>query len=306
MKKNTLFGNEERVLEETIVTSQGQEIPHKIYKQLSKDYAKLLKQTKLLVKMSDKQQYQLSELAEKIKTKNQNLIQLDQEKNEFLGIVAHDLKNPLNAIQGSASFIKEALVELSQQEILELMDMIEQASRQMYYLVSNLLDVNAIESGKINLVITTIDLLPIIQALIIHYKPHTKAKQISLKLHSPESKHLVLADQNMLYQILDNLISNAIKYSPMNKKIDIHVTEELQMIRCEVKDEGPGLSELDQKKLFNKFTRLTAKPTADEHSTGLGLFIVKKLIEMMQGKVWCESKLENGCKFIVTFPTGDS
>ncbi|MBE9562058.1 MAG: HAMP domain-containing histidine kinase [Proteobacteria bacterium] len=182
--------------------------------------------------------------------------------------------------------------------------MIEQASRQMHYLVSNLLDVNAIESGKINLEITTVDLLPILQTLIVNYKSHIGAKQISLKLHSSEPKYLILADKNMLYQILDNLISNAIKYSPKNKKIDIHITEELQIIRCEIKDEGPGLSVSDQKKLFNKFTRLTAKPTANEHSTGLGLFIVKKLIEVMQGKVWCESELGNGCKFIITLPVG--
>ncbi|HHB93268.1 MAG TPA: HAMP domain-containing histidine kinase [Thioploca sp.] len=297
LKKNTsLFYNEERILEEIIINSSGKEIP------LVKDYARLLKQTKLLVKISDKQQYQLTELAEKIKIKNQNLIELDREKNDFLGIVAHDLKNPLNAIQGSAAFIKEALEELSQKEILELIDMIEQASRQMFFLVSNLLDVNAIESGKMNLVITTIDLLPILQNLLIHYKARLKAKQISLKLHLSESKYLVLADQNILYQILDNLISNAIKYSPLNKKIDIYLGKELKIVRCEIKDEGQGLSELDQNMLFNKFTRLTAKPTANEHSTGLGLFIVKKLVEMMQGEVWCESKLGDGCKFTVTFP----
>jgi len=302
MANHTLFSKEERVLKDIMGKSQGQEIPLKIYQQLSKDYAKLLKQTKLLVKMSDKQQYQLTDLAEKINIKNQDLIKLDQEKNEFLGIVAHDLKNPLNAIQGSAGFIKEALEELSKQEILELMEMVEQASRQMYYLVSNLLDVNAIESGKMNLNISSVDLLPILQASIAHYKSHAKAKQISLNLHLSDQKYLVLTDQNMIYQILDNLVSNAIKYSPINKKIDIYLFKELQMIRCEIQDEGPGLSESDQEKLFGKFTRLAPKPTANEHCNGLGLFIVKKLVEMMQGKVWCESELGNGCKFIVTFP----
>ncbi|MDM8569382.1 HAMP domain-containing sensor histidine kinase [Thiotrichales bacterium HSG1] len=304
MKRNTLFGNEERVLEETIAKSKGQEIPHKIYKQLSKDYAKLLRQTKLLVKMSDKQQHQLSELAEKIRTKNQDLIKLDQEKNEFLGIVAHDLKNPLNAIQGSAGFLKEAISDLSQQEILETIDMIELASKQMFYLVSNLLDINMIESGKMSLTVATIDLLPVIQALTVHYRPYIEAKQMSLNLHISELKYLVSADRNMLYQILDNLISNAVKYSSASKKIDIYITKELQMVRCEIKDEGPGLNESDQKKLFSKFTRLTPKPTADEHSTGLGLFIVKKLVEIMQGKVWCESELGSGCRFIVKFPIG--
>jgi two-component system, sensor histidine kinase and response regulator len=105
-----------------------------------------------------------------------------------------------------------------------------------------------------------------------------------------------------LHQILDNLLSNGLKYSPMGKNLYLRLIKTEQVIRCEIQDEGPGLSLEDQQKLFSKFTRLTPKPTQGEHSTGLGLYIVKKLVEAMKGKVWCETELGRGATFIIEFP----
>jgi signal transduction histidine kinase len=105
-----------------------------------------------------------------------------------------------------------------------------------------------------------------------------------------------------MHQVLDNLISNAIKYSPPMTHIDIRLVQMAETVRCEIQDEGPGLSEKDQQKLFGKFARLTTQPTGGEHSTGLGLFIVKKLVTAMNGKVWCESELGKGATFVVEFP----
>ena len=104
-------------------------------------------------------------------------------------------------------------------------------------------------------------------------------------------------------QVLENLVSNAVKYSPPGKNIFVRLQHSAEAVRCEVQDEGPGLSPEDQKKLFGKFARLSAKPTGGEHSTGLGLSIVKKMVEAMNGKVWCESELGKGATFIVEFPT---
>jgi signal transduction histidine kinase len=109
-------------------------------------------------------------------------------------------------------------------------------------------------------------------------------------------------DDNRLHQVLENLISNAVKYSPHGKNIIIRLRQDERHVRCEIQDEGPGLSDSDKQKLFGKFTRLAAKPTGREHSTGLGLFIVKKLVELMNGAVWCESELGQGATFIVEFP----
>jgi signal transduction histidine kinase len=107
-------------------------------------------------------------------------------------------------------------------------------------------------------------------------------------------------------QVLENLVSNAVKYSPPGNAIFVRLKKHTQGVRIEVQDQGPGLSAEDQKKLFGKFARLSAKPTGGEYSTGLGLSIVKKMVEAMNGKVWCEGELGQGATFIVEFPTAST
>ncbi|MCP4695319.1 MAG: HAMP domain-containing histidine kinase [Gammaproteobacteria bacterium] len=305
-KQNLLFYNEEQVLQNTdevLEQFKNQDTPlYKPYARLGKEYKKLLNQSALLVKMSDRQQRQLTRLAETLETKNSELVILNQEKNEFLGIAAHDLKNPLNAIQAAADFILDDFEDFSKEETIDLLTMISQASRQMFYLVNNLLDVNRIESGKINISLNETDLLPLVQTLVSHHERSAAAKKLSLHLQTTDQQsYPALIDENLFIQVLDNLISNAIKYSPPSKNIHIRLIRG-ERIRCEVRDEGPGLSESDQKKLFGKFTQLSAKPTGGEHSTGLGLFIVKKLVTAMNGSVWCESVAGEGAMFGISFP----
>jgi signal transduction histidine kinase len=133
-------------------------------------------------------------------------------------------------------------------------------------------------------------------------------KSIALHLKTSRDAVLVQADRNALVQIAENLISNAIKYSPHGKNVVVGVLESDAtngvdtLLRIEVKDEGPGISDKDKKKLFGKFVRLSAQPTGGEHSTGLGLSIVKKLVEAMQGRVWCESAQGEGATFVVELP----
>jgi len=105
-----------------------------------------------------------------------------------------------------------------------------------------------------------------------------------------------------LRQILDNLISNAVKFSPPGRKVYLNILPKNDNINFSIKDEGPGLTEDDKLNLFGKFKRLSAQPTGDENSTGLGLSIAKKLTEAMNGKIWCESEAGKGAEFIVEFP----
>lgn len=136
------------------------------------------------------------------------------------------------------------------------------------------------------------------------YQKKAADKKLNLYFSTDKAICLAMLDKDLVYQVFDNLISNAIKYSPVdqNKNIYVCLTTDETVVRCEVQDEGPGLSDDDQQKLFNKFQRLSAKPTAGEHSTGLGLFIVKKLVEAQHGRVWCESELGDGANFITEFP----
>ena len=250
----------------------------------------------------------IQEKHEELVALNRQLVKLNQEKNEFLGIAAHDLKNPLSAIQGLADLIQlsccdEASIEESINEISEYAQMIAMSSQQMFELIKNLLDVNAIESGNIKISLKEIDLSRALQAVMNNYNQQARSKNIHLLFEVLEQrKYLILADNTALRQILDNLFSNAIKYSPPDKKVTVRLRQYDRKVRCEIQDEGPGFTEKDKTKLFLKFRRLSAQPTGGEHSTGLGLFIVKKLVEAMKGLVWCESQLGQGTTFIIEFP----
>ncbi|NJO15929.1 MAG: HAMP domain-containing protein [Thioploca sp.] len=234
---------------------------------------------------------------------NEQLIKLNQEKNDFLSIVAHDLKNPLSAIQGAAWLIQSDYDELPKDQVVDFASMISETAHNMFELIKNLLEVNRIEAGKMKLSIRLVDILPILRRLVNDYQQRAKAKEIELIFEPTLIEYPALVDTNSLQQVLDNLISNAIKYSPPSKCITIRLKQNASQVGCEIQDEGPGLSEEDQQKLFGKFTRLSAQPTANEHSTGLGLFIVKKLVDNMQGQVRCNSELGKGATFIVEFPT---
>jgi len=239
----------------------------------------------------------------KLTALNKELDQLNQDKNEFLGIVAHDLKNPLGAIQGAAVLIQSDYDELPKEDVIEFANIISTSSQQLFELIKNLLDVNQIESGKMRLSLTELNMLPILQFLVKEYREKASVKGIRLICHCTEPKYDVYVDENSIRQVLDNLISNAVKYSPPGKHIIVSISQNENGVRCEIQDEGPGLSEADQQKLFCKFMRLTAQPTGEEHSTGLGLFIVKKLVEAMKGRVWCESELGQGALFIIELPS---
>jgi signal transduction histidine kinase len=236
-----------------------------------------------------------------IEDKNQRLIKLDQEKNEFLGVVVHDLKNPLSGIQTFSEEIKNNLDNLSREEISEFAELIVDSSSRMFSLISNLLDVSAIESGQFNLRFEQVDLLLMTNNIIHIYRKPAQEKSITFQLNSNAESYFIHADKTALLQILDNLISNAVKYSPLQKLVTINIEEKQDVTRFLIKNDGLGLSENEQQKLFKKFSRLSTKPTNGEHSTGLGLFIVKKLVESIHGKVWCESEQGKGVTFIVEF-----
>lgn len=238
---------------------------------------------------------------EHLEEKNQQLEHANQLKNEFLGIAAHDLKNPLSVILGAAQDISDCCDEMSKEEVLEYASMIQLTSRQMFELISNLLEVNAIESTQIRLTLKSVNIILTVHSVLYGYEHHAKTKNIKFRLESDNCCKAYI-DESVLRQVFDNLISNAVKYSPFHSEIIIRFKELENKVFCEIQDQGEGLSVADQQKLFNKFARLTPRPTANENSTGLGLFIVKKLVEAMNGQVSCRSELGKGSTFIVELP----
>jgi signal transduction histidine kinase len=247
---------------------------------------------------------QLQTQAEELRQANEQLVQLNQEKNEFLGIAAHDLKNPLSAIFTLVHMIKKSIEAeefASKVTVVEFAHLINVSAEHTFNIITNLLEINAIESGKIQFKLEKNDILEILREIVFEYTQKAKRKNITVHFTPTSSEYIAYMDINMVRQILDNLVSNAVKYSPFGKNVSIHIFTKKATICCEIQDEGPGLSHEEQAKLFKKFSRLSPVPTGDENSTGLGLFIVKKLVNVMGGKVWCESELGFGSKFIVEF-----
>ena len=284
--------------------------------------------------MLEKQAEEIASINNKLQEKNRYLEDLNEEKNQFLSIAAHDLKNPLTGIRGLAEYLTIAAASLPVSEVRLLSSRIEQTAARMFQLVKNLLDVNAIESGGFSLNIVDFNASCVVETTVQSFMDAAKAKDITLRLTmtsaatedsaTEEEEFFVRADEQAFMQIVDNLVSNAVKYSPLGKNVYIRLRCERALrkgkngggdlstapnseyakewIRLEVKDEGQGLSDTDKELLFGKFTKLSARPTGGEDSTGMGLAIVKQLVEMMQGEVWCESEYGAGANFIVRLP----
>jgi signal transduction histidine kinase len=229
---------------------------------------------------------------------NQKLKELNDEKDGFLAIAAHDLKNPLTGILYIANTMKSG--NCMSDEIIEFGEMLRSSAQAMFDLISNLLDSNKYESGGIQPAFASIDAAQLSRHLAKNYSRNAANKDIKVRCKAPEHA-FVDADMQLLRQAIDNLLSNAVKYSPFGSEIIIEVLEvpENSTVAIKVIDSGPGISDDDRKKLFRKFQRLSAKPTAGEHSTGLGLSICKKLIEMMRGTIRCESQIGFGATFII-------
>jgi signal transduction histidine kinase len=239
----------------------------------------------------------------RINKDKENLEKLNIEKNEFLGIAAHDLKNPIFGIQMLAKLIKEddSLTPEENQEFIQ--DIINSCDR-MIDIITKLLDLNAIESGKIKINIEVCDINNITKDIINQYLPKAHNKNIQI-IFKTQSDGIGIVDHFALIQILDNLISNALKFSPYDKIININTWDDDNKIFLEIKDEGPGMNENDLKHLFKKFSKLSARPTGGENSTGLGLSIVKRYIDAMNGNINVTSNLGQGTSFKIAFPKED-
>jgi signal transduction histidine kinase len=236
----------------------------------------------------------LAELA----ASNDRLTHLNDEKNEFMGIAAHDLKNPLSVIVGSTELLRTSREPA---KIDKMVNLIASAAMRMRDLVTNLLDANAIEQGKFTSNVERCNLRVLVEQSVDHNQPSATRKGIAIRVGTSDGLW-AKADRAATLQILDNLISNAVKYSPPNTTVHVHTMPETGSILVSVRDEGPGISESDQKKMFQKFTRLTARPTGGESSTGLGLSIVKRLAEAMSGSIQCQSVLGFGATFMLRLP----
>lgn len=243
----------------------------------------------------------LRELTESQAQTNRFLQEANEAKNEILRIVSHDLKNPLIGIQGLARRLADKNIRFTDENVRTYGSTILNATDKMFLLIDNLLEADKYENGVIPLSEEEFDLSEKIRQVLQKYRKRLTDKKLKVSFSCDEPVAFI-GDSLVMEQIFDNLVSNAIKFTPCCKQIDVELQERSGYVFLEVKDEGPGIRQEDMEKLFRKFSRLSSKTAPDEHSSGLGLYIVRRLVEAQDGEVWCESEAGQGAKFVVKLP----
>jgi signal transduction histidine kinase len=251
-------------------------------------------------------QARVREATATLDAQRRELERMNEDKNRFMGLAAHDLRSPLNSIMLSAEALLDGPSRVT--DYGRCVHRIQRAASQMNDLIGNLVQTNQIESGFLSLVPALYDLRALAADAHQRFQDQARAKGIRLEFSTPWEDIPVWVDSSYLHQVLDNLLSNAIKFTPPGppeRPVHLRLSRNGPQALIEVQDQGPGLGPEDMAKVFGRFARLSARPTAGEGSTGLGLSIVKSLVEGMKGRVSVESELGKGATFRVAFPLAD-
>jgi signal transduction histidine kinase len=236
-----------------------------------------------------------------LELQNEKLEELDRIKNTFLGTAMHDLRNPLASIRGFTDLFLMGKDSFSDDEKTEFMEIIHQTSQDLLSLVNDLLDISVFESGRLNLKLVSGNLNPLIQKKIQMSQIALDQKDIKVVASLEEVPDFTF-DSNRIGQVIDNLLSNAIKYSQPGTSVEVGLLSNKKSMEFYVKDQGPGISPKDIPRLFTAFPKINNQPTGGEKSTGLGLSIVKKIVDAHSGNIHVESEVGQGAAFHVRLP----
>lgn len=232
----------------------------------------------------------------------ENLIELNEIKNRFLGIAAHDLRNPLVVIKGFGELLLENMIgtlDPSQREAVEIMT---RSSQNLLVLINDLLDVSAIESGRLDLKLQKVEVGPYLEECCRFNQFLAKAKSMEIRLEIGEGIPPVTMDKDRVNQVLYNLITNAIKFSHPGTVITVSAVRKDDRVLISVADQGQGIPEDELPLMFQFFSKTSVRPTAGEASTGLGLAIAKRMVEAHGGTIEVKSRAGEGSIFTFTLP----
>ncbi|UZR93002.1 tetratricopeptide repeat-containing sensor histidine kinase [Chondrinema litorale] len=238
---------------------------------------------------------------QELEISNKKLLELNEEIKHLNGIVVNDLRGPLSHIEDLIEIVYENVPKLTKEQT-EYVNSIVESTKHLRTLIVDMQEIDELRKKGITLDIKENDLGEILSEVINReIKSDAKRKHIEIHTSYDQEPKIAEVDRNYVSQVFRNLLSNATKFSPPGKNIYVYLKEEKGKLLTEIKDEGPGLSSEDKEKLFNRFSNLSAKPTAGEPTTGLGLSIVKEYTDILNGKVWCESEMGKGASFFVEF-----
>lgn len=230
---------------------------------------------------------------------HERLKEIDAEKSELMHMLAHDLRNPLTAVLMGMDLLKLGSSPKEQEEILARLN---NQVRQMMRLIEDLMDANAIKEGRRNYKTARVNVAATVRASVEGFAETTSLKRITLRSDLPATPVEIETDEGAFRQIVDNLISNAVKFSPVGGMVAVTLTGVDSRVRLSVADGGPGLTSDEIGRLFTKYGKGRATATGGEKKIGLGLWIVKRLVAVLDGRVWCESTPGRGATFLVELP----
>lgn len=266
-------------------------------------FVKNQRSAKLLIGQKDQiyqQQEDIRLTNESLMNRNAQLMSINEEKNNLVKILAHDIRSPLSQI----IMISEILQKPSEEALEmkeELLKQVGASAERINDMVTKILDMDNLEEDKMKVMRERVDIREIMKDIKNRYGEQAQKKQIDLRVRTCESNYIIRTDHLLLTLVLENLVSNAIKFSPSETSIYLTADCKYDGVLFKVSDEGPGFTEDDKRLLFNRFQKLSAKPTAGESSIGLGLSIVKKYVNDMGGEIWLESEKDKGSTFFVKF-----
>ncbi len=272
----------------------------------------LLDTNDLLERANDRLNWANSQLSHTNRSLEMRTAELNfalEQNREILGVTVHDLKNPLGGVLGISEIIQEDLAYMPNHErmpdVQENVGLVHQAAKQMLLNVEGMLDRHG-HGAKGPLQKEEVFLNDIIVTTLKWNRVHAKNKGLKIFFSGQQEKVAVRVDVTAMQRVMDNLLSNAIKYSAMHSRIWVEMLTQEKDVWVSVRDEGPGLTDEDLQRVFGKQQRLSAQPTAGEHSSGYGLYIVKQFIEQHGGQVGVESVLGEGAAFWFKIPIAES
>jgi two-component system, OmpR family, phosphate regulon sensor histidine kinase PhoR len=226
---------------------------------------------------------------------------LEELKSDFIATVSHELRTPIAAIHGAAKTLEREDIVFTDDLRDHLLSVISDQSDRLVQLVSDILVTSQLESGRLVLTSEQVDVRDVSCGVIEAARTHAP-EELSLELVAPPVLAAVAADRDKLWQVLANLVANAIKYSPGAGRIEVRLERRQAHLRIGVRDEGVGIPQREQQRIFEKFYRLLPNMTRGVGGTGLGLYICRELVRRMGGSIWVESNEGIGSTFFVELP----
>ena len=245
---------------------------------------------------------EFSEIAEGLNATVERLGELDALKADFLSKVSHDLRTPIAAVKQAAELLNDGIPSPLKEDQKEILQIIRTNAKRLGNLINDLLDTARLEAGKLEIQPETTDLVAIIRRVATSIAPLSMEKRLRITLKAAPDLPPAYADPNRMEQVLMNLLGNAVKFTPENGEIALSCEQEGAFLRCSVRDTGVGIPPEDLPRIFDKFHQVRMKRATKTKGTGLGLTIVKLLVEAHGGFVWAESTPGQGATFAFTVP----